>query len=249
MIALHNALFGDLAHADLSPLAGLFAMAPEKVVAFGSDQIFAHGETAEGIALAVSKKAYALVGTNGLMYAEDEYLRNPPSLGGKGWGLARRAYLIGAMRAARAGKRCGLYHLPYTNIDQRHAVETKAQNDAARDLVRCCEAAFPDIYMPGWNVADLPGGANFYAENVPGALAEACRIPFECGIPVYPFIQLWTTNAERDLTDSELAAISPHKLAAYGCSGAVLWGWSTEPAQLARLNKQIARAAQVWSEA
>lgn len=243
MIELHNALFGELVGGDLSPLAGLFTMAPNKVVGFGGNQIIERGETAEGIALTMSKKCYG-TGTGGLVYAEDEWARNPTTAKGMNWGIAKRGYLIGAMRAARAGKKVGLYHLPYTNIDQRHASETEFLNNAARELIACCEVAMPDLYMPAWDV-----DADFYASNVPGALAEACRIPNELGIPTMPFVQLWTANAERDLTDNELAAIGPRQLAAAGCAGVVLWGWAAPGTAgiVDRFNACVRRAAKVWA--
>lgn len=245
---LHNALFGELASGDLSPLGGVVALAPNKVVAFGGAQILDAGESAEGIALTVNKKAYG-TGTGGIMYAEDEWARNPTAAKGMNWGLAKRGSLIGAMRAARLGKKCGLYHLPIVHIDQRHAAETRAKNDEARELIACCEVALPDGYMPGWNVADLPGGANFYPENLPGAITEANRIPRELGIPSFPFIQLWTSNGERDLTDDELRAIAPRALAALGCAGCVLWGWAAPGTAgiLDRFNSCVRRAGKVWA--
>lgn len=245
----HIAHFGELAAADVGPLSSIAAVCPQRVVAFGGNQILAHGDTPEGIALTVTAKAKG-TGTDGIMYAEDEWMRNPTAAKGMNWSAIKRASVIGAMRAARLGKRCGLYHLPIVNIDQRHAAETRATNDSLRDLIACCEVALTDIYMPEWNVADLPGGANFYAENVPGALAEACRVPRELGIPVFPFIQFTTTNGGRDLTDDELRAISPAKLAAVGCAGAVTWAWAPvgTPGVLDRLNANIRRYAKVATE-
>lgn len=240
---LHRAYFGELDAANWDALAAVVSIANEKVVAFGADQIFEHGESAEGIALTTTKKA-AGTGTGGLMYAEDEYLRNPPALGGKQYSLLRRAYLVGAMRAARAGKRTGLYHLAYCSIAPNDQASVRAQNDAARELIGCKEASYPDVYLPNWNVA-----ADFYQSMVGPALQEAMRVPNELGIPTYPFVQLWTTNAERDLTDREIAAISPKKLAALGCAGMVPWGWAKvgTPGILDRANANIVRAAKIWS--